>query len=212
MVNLKIKKDILWYWWSSHHISSNELRSSSVNEAALQLSYNVNRYWYSFTSIHSWHHYYISCLCSACVQIYIYICHFWGLLFICSSQMFVTYVCHICWSHMFVTYCSSQMFVTDVHCRSSKNKNCSKVVMNMNSCIGHLTNWATDDLILCSPIIYHYIAILSICVCVTIFVTHVCCTFYLSNKSRINSKVVTNISLQIRHLTNWATAHAIWWS
>ena len=69
------------------------------------------------------------------------------------SKVFYSFDRHTCSSHMFVIdvrhRCSSQMFVTDVHCKSRKNKNCSKVVMNRNWCIGHLVNWATDDVRVC---------------------------------------------------------------
>ena len=68
--------------------------------------------------------------------------------------------------------------------------------------------------------IYYYIATFRVCVCYPVrhtcsshmFVTHVCHTFYWSNKNWINWKVVTNINLHIGHLTNWATAHSIWLS
>ena len=49
-------------------------------------------------------------------------------------------------------------------------------------------------------------------VCLSVMFLNVCHSFYLSNKNRIILKVVTNISLNIVHLTNWATAQAIWWS
>ena len=42
-----------------------------------------------------------------------------------------------------------------------------------------------------------------------LFVTHVCHIFYVSNKNRIISKIVTNINLNTGHLSSRAKAHAI---
>ena len=44
------------------------------------------------------------------------------------------------------------------------------------------------------------------------FIGNVHHSFYLCNKKRIISKVVTNNSFHIGHLTNWATDHTIYWS
>ena len=58
---------------------------------------------------------------------------------------------------------------------------------------GHLTNWATDHVIFCSPIINYY---------------HVC----LKQQNRIRSKVVINMNICIGHLTNCTTEHFLFCS
>ena len=131
-------------------------------------------------------------------------------LFFCSSHMYVTYVRHTCLSHIFVKYvchiCLSHMFVTNFFVHSYTKKSASlklwrtssalppKCVLNV--CDEHM--WRTYVTNICDKHMWRT------------YVINICDEqMYLSNKNRIISKVVTNISLCIEHLTNWATAHAI---